>query len=92
MNDHHLDPPEEPELPECCDDVMDCDDDGKCTCPTCGKVIEPHEEPDMPDDSYEDFDYPEQDQPAKCPHGERWGDCGTCDHESDIAYDASREM
>jgi len=26
-----------------------------------------------------------------CPHGNTWGECGTCDHLGDMAYDAARE-
>jgi len=27
----------------------------------------------------------------ECPHGNLWGDCGACDHASDIAYDTMME-
>ena len=41
MNDYWNDPPEYPEPPECCGDIMDVPDDGACVCPTCKKRIEP---------------------------------------------------
>ena len=45
MNDYWNDPPEEPEVPECCDEVMDVDDHGACSCTKCGKLIKPPEDP-----------------------------------------------
>ncbi len=45
MNDSYLDPPDYPEPPECCGDIMDVTDDGVCVCPSCGKRIEP--QPDI---------------------------------------------
>jgi hypothetical protein len=56
MNDYWNDPPEQPEPPECCDEIMDVDDKGACICSKCGKRIEPpaevQESPDveLPDD------------------------------------------
>jgi hypothetical protein len=51
MNDWYNDPPEEPEVPECCQDLMDLDPrSGVLTCPTCRKRIEP--EPDVQDVEY----------------------------------------
>ena len=47
MNDWWNDPPETPEPPECCGDIMDVDDEGNCRCPKCGKVI-PYEADDTP--------------------------------------------
>jgi hypothetical protein len=38
---HRDDPPDYPEPPECCGDIMDVDDNGNAICPECGKVIEP---------------------------------------------------
>lgn len=38
MNDYWNDPPDYPEPPECCDDVMEVLDDGTCKCNKCGKV------------------------------------------------------
>lgn len=46
MNDYWNDPPEYDEPPECCDDFMDVAEDGTCTCPKCGKRIEPQPDPD----------------------------------------------
>lgn len=46
MNDYWNDPPEYPEPPECCGDIMDVTEDGACVCPTCKKRIEPQQDPD----------------------------------------------
>ncbi len=40
MNDYWNDPPEEPEIPECCDLEMIVDNDGNCKCSVCGATIE----------------------------------------------------
>ena len=99
MNDYHLDPPEEYELPECCSVEMDCDEDGNLKCLVCGKTfeaaadIEPMEEWKC-DDCGETYPCKCEDQPDEsehCPHGNKWGDCGTCDHLGDLALDAARE-
>jgi len=58
MNDYWNDPPEYPETPECCGDVMNVTDNGTCICPTCGRRIEPQPDPapavfadmELPDD------------------------------------------
>lgn len=106
MNDYHLDPPDYPEPPDCCGDMMDVDDSGVCICLTCGKRIEP--EPDPPDPvGMEHADIPHGcrecgapteciycekcAETVKCPHGNRFGDCDHCDHLADLAYDAARE-
>lgn len=39
MNDWYNDPPEDPEVPECCDQPMAVDSDGDCHCCICGSVI-----------------------------------------------------
>jgi len=44
MNDYWNDPPEQPEPPQCCDEIMDVDDKGACVCSKCGKRIEPPKE------------------------------------------------
>jgi hypothetical protein len=50
MNDYWNDPPEQPEPPECCDEIMDVDANGACVCSKCGKRIEPPAEvPEPPD-------------------------------------------
>jgi hypothetical protein len=41
MNDYWNDPPEDHEPPECCDEIMDVDDNGRAICSICGKIIEP---------------------------------------------------
>ena len=38
MNDYWNDPPDYPEAPECCDEMMEVLDDGTCKCNKCGKV------------------------------------------------------
>ena len=45
MNDYWNDPPEQDEVPECCDNVMDVDDHGNCKCITCGKTIKAQQDP-----------------------------------------------
>jgi len=98
MNDYWNDPPESPETPECCGDFMDYDEKtGACTCPTCGKHVEPEPDIEPPDDEPSDaeiaawFAANPSPVPDRCPHGGEWGDCAHCDHASDLAYDAARE-
>lgn len=92
MNDYWNDPPCPPEPPECCGDIMDVDESGACVCQKCGKRIEP--EPDI--DPFDDMpacafgDRPE-DCGNLCRHGNDPASCGTCMHESDLAFDAMRE-
>lgn len=105
MNDWWNDPPEAPDPPECpeCEDGFADPEsyeerDGKAflTCDTCGHKWEV---PILEDPGPEDFCSPDLDEdidffrpyPAKCPHGREWGECGDCDHASDLAYDAARE-
>ena len=93
MNDYWNDPPDDCEPPECCGELMDVNETtGVCTCSICKKVIEP-DCPDYDIKPIEDIecDLPEYEGPAECPHGKIWGECDTCDHESDIAFDAARE-
>jgi len=87
MNDY-------PDLPECCDDEMECLKDGVCLCSHCGRRLapapewDPGPEPDweLPDDFEEGFEGPEE-----CPHGKKREDCDACYHLSDLAFDAARE-
>ena len=93
MQDYWNDPPDEPELPECCGEVMEYDVlTDTCKCSICERKIEsapdiePIDEPkleELPDDFFSG--------PPLCPHGKEWTDCGACDHASDLAYDAARE-
>jgi len=99
MNDYWNDPPEEPELPECPEcagdaDYLRDDEDGQVM--KCGECrhewtlphpVEP-EEPETVEDAVGDVPEPFE---GKCPHGNKWGDCGACDYSSDIAFDAARE-
>ena len=45
MNDYWNDPPEQEEVPECCDKIMDVDDHGNCKCTTCGEIINAQVDP-----------------------------------------------
>jgi hypothetical protein len=54
MNDYWNDPPEEPEVPECCDQEMQVLDDGSCLCKVCKHRIEPDRDPDP--EAYEPID------------------------------------
>jgi hypothetical protein len=94
MNDFWNDPPEQPEPPECCDEIMDVDKDGICHCQKCGNRIEPQPEIEPPDiegtaDMIESVLM--EDLAEHCPHGNEWGSCDACDVASDIAYDTARE-
>ncbi len=93
MNDSHLDPPDHPETPECCGDEMVIFDNGVAFCHQCGKRIEPEQDPEPIEleDWIEVGPPGPPDPPANCPHGNAWGDCGKCDHEGDLAFDAQRE-
>lgn len=94
MNDYWNDPPDEPEPPECCDEIMEVTEQGGCRCSVCGKVIPPAKDIEPPpevvneeitwDDRMVNFG-------PKCPHGNEWFACDHCAHASDIAYDAWRE-
>lgn len=98
MNDWYLDPPEEPEIPECCDLEMAVDDDGNCECMICEATIEAHPDIEPPDD--DDWKcggkYPCEcqlppEESTHCQHGNKHGDCGACDHLGDLAFDTMRE-
>lgn len=41
MNDYWNDPPEQPDVPECCNETMWLTFEGGCICKTCGNVIAP---------------------------------------------------
>jgi len=105
LNDSYLDPPEPEEGPECmeCDDGFgEYDKDGeKCRiyiCDSCGAEILEMMEPDIQPDIHLT---PKEDEvkwtmkyscdATICPHGNDWGDCSTCDHLGDLAYDTARE-
>ena len=91
MNDYWNDPPENPEIPECCDTEMDMEQDGTCRCSVCGAIIAPQPDYDTPDMFGDEEDFTPPLEPTTCPHGNKIGECGTCDYESDLAYDAARE-
>ena len=107
MNDNHLDPPDYPEIPECCGEEMDCTDTGTVFCHKCGRKIEPQPD-DHPDIPGEDPNiHPActecgAENPNGCQlctecatkprrHGNPHHGCGHCDHLADLAYDAARE-
>lgn len=101
MNDHHLDPPDEPDPPSCPVEGCDGFDDGTggtndgvtwiCRCDECDhewSMTMPAEPCEEIDDHYEPVDMPEED--PLCPHGNRWHECDACFAASDFAYDAAR--
>lgn len=91
MNDYWNDPPEQPELPECCGEIMTDQDDGTCRCEQCGRILE-QEEPDYePEPEFAPLPDPEPLPEQACPHGLMWLDCEPCQHASELAVDAARE-
>ena len=100
MREYWLDPPEYPEQPECleCEDgFMEDEGDNKLVCDSCGAtvVVDPPMSPEdeeilrvMEEDIGQDDPVPKY---KKCPHGNDWGECDTCDYLGDIAYDSARE-
>jgi hypothetical protein len=89
MTDYWNDPPEVPELPECCEEIMETTSSGGLECKKCGLCIPPPEDwQEPPDMEIEQEDAPRN---FECPHG-RTGPCGKCDYLADIAYDAAREQ
>jgi hypothetical protein len=89
--DSYFDPPDHPEPPECCGDYMSVYEDGSCKCPTCGATVAPAYEPQLLEPMEEIDESPLLEEEPHCRHGNEWGDCDTCDHLSDIAYDQARE-
>jgi len=90
MQDYWNDPPECPEVPECCDQEMTVSENGDCLCETCGQIIERESDIEPMPDNEEPIDFKET-ETDECPHGKKWGECDACDHASDIAFDAARE-
>lgn len=103
MNDYHLDPPDYPDPPECpfCDEGVagSCEQsNGRityiCDMIECGHQwsVDDSYEPEM---TQEEIDFLNEEPPLEdephCPHGNDWGDCASCDHLGDLAYDAARE-
>lgn len=86
-------PPDYPDLPECCDDEMECFEDGVCLCAHCGLRLAPAPEWDPGPEDFVDVELPDDFRggPERCPHGNEWHACDACDHLSDLAYDAARE-
>ena len=103
MQDYWNDPPEQPETPDCSksgcggvgDWVRDTPQGQVVRCCQCGteQVVEWDVDPEDagPQDQETEIDPTPPEQPARCPHGAEWGDCGACDHLGDLEYDAARE-
>jgi len=93
MNDYWNDPPEEPEIPECCELLMIVDIDGNCKCFECGATIEAQPDIEPLDEPSEPWPTEDEEPPESeiCPHRNDWGECDECYHLSDIAYDSYRE-
>jgi hypothetical protein len=91
MNDYWNDEPQGDEPPECCGDFMDVD--GRVfVCPQCGRRVEFPADPEPPEDYSEpDWQNHYAIPLSKCRHGRDPHNCDACDHEGDLAYDASRE-
>ena len=94
MFESYFEPHTGPNYPECCDIEMEVFNDGVCLCGSCGKRLPALKESYV--SLFEFFKDVELDDTLKeesetCPHGNKWGDCDTCDYISDIAYDAARE-
>jgi hypothetical protein len=45
MNDYWNDPPEQEEVPECCELEMDVNESGECKCRKCGLIIKAQIDP-----------------------------------------------
>lgn len=107
MNDYWNDPPEEPEMPECCNEVMTLRDNGDCVCETCSKVIprppdiEPTPDIELPDDVDIINKCRTCGKATECVYCSdacvqpcvhgNKVDCEHCYHLSDLAFDAARE-
>lgn len=92
MHDYWNDPPEYPDLPECCGQEMTVKESGDCVCDICGRTIEKTPDIEPVDEQLEWFHGDtEPPQESECPHGKKLGDCSACDYASDIAYDTARE-
>jgi hypothetical protein len=100
---HRDDPPDYPEPPECCGEIMDTDGH-LLSCSICLRKEEivyddydPGPEPELPDNTCRscgkptDCMYCSAECCPPCPHGNTVGDCDHCDHLGDIAYDTARE-
>lgn len=82
------DPPDYPEPPECCDDLMDVLDDGSLHCPRCGKTIAPAPD-DFPDPGPDDDGLPLEACFDPClPDPPR---TNRQEFDEDLAFDAARE-
>jgi hypothetical protein len=100
MQDYWNDPPDDQEPPEwymTLEDVLEQQDPPQTVADAIRKAMEEwvqeynaqHDIEPLPDNEEPiDFEELESDE---CPHGKKWGDCGACDHEGDLAFDAARE-
>jgi hypothetical protein len=94
MLESYFDPPDDPDYPQCCYIETVMFKDGVCLCSVCGIRFDTFKESlvemfDVFKDVELDDDLKEES--GTCPHGNKWGDCDTCDYLSDIAYDTARE-
>lgn len=88
MTDYWNDPPEEPEVPECCGQEMFVVDDGVLWCGVCKHLIEPPVDPVPPPNLVLVDDVPVD---VICPHGNTES-CDKCEYLADLAFDAAREQ
>jgi hypothetical protein len=92
MTDYWNDPPEAPEVPECCEQEMDVTPEGAVFCRQCGTRYFPYtrncDPPVMPDMELVEE---EPRNAGPCRHG-NIGPCDQCDFLADIAYDSAREQ
>lgn len=96
MNDYWNDPPDEPDLPacpKCSSPETDLNEGDSLLCVDCGHLWTPEIQDIEPVDEPKDEDIPVDPPPGpeRCPHDQKWGDCGACDYLADIAFDAARE-
>lgn len=92
MTDYWNDPPEAPEVPECCEQEMEVLDDGTLVCGVCKHRIDVPWEPQFDSDPLPELSCDDEPRNAgPCRHG-NIGPCDQCDYLADIAYDTAREQ
>lgn len=102
MNDYWNDPPDNvPEPPDCpepkCEGsgeyLRDQETESVFKCDTCGNLWAipfPKDPGEWLGDTVDTLPV-ELPEPNQCPHGNKVGECDSCDHAGDIAYDTWRE-
>lgn len=88
MNDWYNDPPEEPEVPECCNTEMEVLDTGDCLCSVCGSLSPAPRDPECLPDGLEWILGPQCG--VVCHHGVE-GVCEDCLVEGDLRFDSERD-